>query len=244
METTVLIIQFMLLIAAVYLAFFKSYLTEKGKSAALKEDLQGLTRKVESVKDEFVKEQEILKTKLQRILTNEISYRNEERNALIEFHRIINEWLYSIDEIRFGNFNARNVDLLITVRNKIASYYAKAGISNSKISLLITEKELVKRADELFQNALGYYLCADMRFLKLQKNCENQKSLTDRLMILVKDYEKNKGVIKLMVSEDKSLQSELDNLADNYYNTSIEERKKVVSFEKKYESLVKNYLKK
>ena len=241
METTVLIIQFVLLIAAVYLAFFKSYLTEKGKSAALKEDLQGLTRKVESVKDEFAKEQEILKTNLQRILTNEISYRNEERNALIEFHGIINEWLYSIDEIRFGNFSAGNVDSLITVRNKVASYYAKAGISNSKISLLITDDELVKRANELFQNALDYYLWADMKFLKLQQNCEDQKSLTDQINIIIRDYKKEDA--KLLANEDKRLQSELDNLVDNYYKTSIDERKKVFPFARRYESLVKNYLK-
>jgi hypothetical protein len=49
-----------------------------------KEVLQDLTREVEPVKNEFVKEQEMMKTDVQRILNNEISYRSEERDAIIK----------------------------------------------------------------------------------------------------------------------------------------------------------------
>ena len=239
-----LFIQITLLIAAVYLAFFKSYLTEKGKSAALKEDLQGLTREVESVKDEFVKEQEILKTDLQRIVNNEISYRNEERDALIQFHGIINEWLYSIDEIGFGNFNKANIESLIEVRKKIASYYAKAGISKSKISLLVTEKELVKKAGELYLNAMTYHHWALKIFLLLQQNCESQKSLTDRFIIIMKNYEGNKEIARQMAEDDEKLRADVKDLTNKYYETKTGERAKVFPFEKDYETLVKEYLKK
>ena len=183
-------------------------MTEKGKNVALKEDLQELTREVESVKNEFVKEQEILKTDLQRILNNEISYRNEERDALIQFHGIINEWLYSIDEIGLGNFNKTNIDLLIEARKNIAKYYAKAGIAKSKISLLVTEKELVKKAGELYINAMKYYHWADTKFLLLQQNLENQKSLTDRFLIIIKNYEDNKDVAHQMAEEEERLRAE------------------------------------
>ena len=189
-----------------------------------------MTREVESVKDEFIKEQEILKTDLQRILNNEILYRNEERNAVIQFHGIINEWLYSIDEIGFQDYNKTNIDSLVEFRQKIASFYAKAGISKSKIALLVAEKELVKKSGELYMSAMTYYHWANMEFLKLQQNCESQKSLSDRFMIIIKNYEGNKDIANQMAKDDETLRAEVKDLTDNYYKTKTEERAKVFPF--------------
>ncbi|MBN1929170.1 MAG: hypothetical protein JW764_06480 [Chlorobiaceae bacterium] len=45
--------------------FFPSYSKEKGKNLATKEDIQGITEKIESVKAEYAKSIEAVKTKLQ-----------------------------------------------------------------------------------------------------------------------------------------------------------------------------------
>jgi hypothetical protein len=238
-----LVIQILILIAAVYLAFFKSYLTEKGKSAALKEDLQELTREVESVKNEFTREQEILKTDLQRILNNEISYRNEERSALINYHGIINEWHYSILEVGFGNYNKSNVEQLIEVRQRNASFYAKAGISKSKIELLVEEKELVKAARELYVAALDFHHWTDMEFFKLQQNCESQKSLTDRFLIVIKNLEANREIAEDMAKQEEQLRTEAKTLFDNYVANRNNKYAKVIPFETTFKSHVKEYLK-
>lgn len=238
-----LLIQILLLMAAIYLAFFKSYLTEKGKSAALKEDLNQLTKEVESVKSEFVKEQEILKTDLQRVLTNEVSYRNEERNAIISYHGIINEWLYSIEEIGFGNYNKSNIDALIEVRNRIARFYAKAGISKSKISLLVANNGLVKSAGELYMAVLAYYHWADKYFLLLQQNLESQKSLTDRFSIIIKNFEGNKETATEVAKEDEILRAKNKDLFEDYYRKKGDEIKNTFNTENQFERLVKEYLK-
>lgn len=238
-----LIIQILLLLASVYLAFFKSYLTEKGKSAALKEDLNDLTIKVESVKSEFVKEQEILKTDLQRVLSNEVSYRNEERTAIISYHGIINEWLYSIDEIGFGNYNKSNIDTLIDVRIRIARFYAKAGISQSKVSLLVENKNLVKITGKLYMQVFAYYHWADKYFLQLQQNLESQKLLTDGFSIIIKNIKGNNLLADKMARHDEKLIKENKKLFENYYKEKGDERKKTFPIENQYESLVKEYLK-
>ncbi len=237
-------IELLLLAAAVYLAFFKSYLTEKGKSAALKEDLQDLTREVESVKDEFIKEQEILKTDLQRILNNEITYRAEERAALIEFHGIISEWIFSILSVNFGNFNKSNVDLLIETRNRNATFFARAGIANSKISLLVTDRELVKKSSELYNTTLQFHHWSDMEYLKLQHICERQKSLTDRFLIVIKDFERNQELAEEMARKDEANREEAEALNENYLANRNSEREKIISSEVDFETLVKEYLKK
>lgn len=238
-----LVIQILLLVAVIYLAFFKSYLTEKGRSAALKEDLHDLTKEVELVKNEFIREQEILKADLQRILDSEISYRNEERNALINYHGIINEWMYSILEVNITNYNKTNIDQLIEVRKRNAAFYAKAGIAKSKIVLLVKDKGLVTSAHDLHSSALTFHHWTDMEFLKLQQNSESQKSLTDRLLIVIKNIEANKETAQDMSNQEEQLRVAATALFNNYMENRNKEYLKVLPLENQFESKVKEYLK-
>jgi hypothetical protein len=238
------LIQILLLIAVTYLAFFKSYLTEKGKSAALKEDLQVLTREVEAVKNEFTREQEILKTDLQRILDNEISYRNEERSAIITYYGIINEWLYSILEVGFGDYNKSNVDQLIEIRRRIASFYSKGAIAKAKIDLLVEDIELVKAASNLYSAALEFHNWTNMEFFKLQQNCESQKSLTDRFLIVIKNLDANRELAGEMAKQEDKLRAEAEALFANYMANRNKESLKVTSFKSQFEFRAKEYLKK
>ena len=178
METQ-LIIEILILLATLYLIFFKSYLTEKGRSAAMKEDLDKITREVEGIKNEFVRDQEILKTDLQRILSNEVSFRSEERTALIKFHGTNSEWLFSILEVNYGNYSRTNLEALTSLRNNISTFYAKTGIAKSKIELLVEEKDLITLTQKLYTATLNFHHWTDREFLKLQHNLESQKSLTE-----------------------------------------------------------------
>jgi len=222
----------------------KSYLTEKGKSAALKEDIADLTLEVEKIKSDFNKEQEILKTELQRVLTNELSYQHEVREALISFHSIVSEWIYSILEIEFGNYNKSNVDSLIEVRKRIASFYAKAGIAKSKIELLVEDKELVNLAREYYQKILAFHHWTGTEFLLLQQNCESQNSLTERFLIVIKDFENNQDLAKEMAKDEEKLRGKEKELFDNYYANRNDEYGKILPSELEYEKRVKEYLKK
>lgn len=242
MEAEILI-QILLLAAAVYLSFFKSYLTEKGKSAALKEDIQDLTREVEIVRDEFTREQEILKTDLQRILDNEISYRSEERSALIAFHGLINEWLYSIFEIGYGRYNRTNIQQLVEERKRTASFYARAGIAKAKISLLVEDGSLVKAANELFTQSLAFYSWAELEFLKLQQNAEAQISLTDHFLVIFKNLDSNRDSAEKMAADESRLKESARQLIESYSANLPIEYAKVLPKQSKYEALVKGYLK-
>lgn len=238
------ILQIALLLLAVYLAFFKSYLTEKGKSVALKEDLADLTLEVEKVKNQFVKEQDILKTDLQRALSNEVSYQNEVRNALITFHGIISEWLYSILEVGFGDYNKTNIESLINTRRSIAGYYTKAGIAKSRIELLVEDVELVNCAQDLYSVSLSFHHWTDKQFLSLQHNCESQKSLTDQFLIILKDLDNHKELARSMAKDEKDLRATQKALFDNYLDQRNNQYFKVRPIEKNYSERLKQYLKK
>ena len=71
MQTIQLIIEILILVIGCYLAFFKSYITEKGKNIATKEDITEITNKIETVKNEIY-----------YITQSKLSLKTEERNAL------------------------------------------------------------------------------------------------------------------------------------------------------------------
>ena len=56
MDIFTIVLNIIILILGLHLVFFKSYLHEKGKQLALKEDIEEITRKVEKIKTEFIKE--------------------------------------------------------------------------------------------------------------------------------------------------------------------------------------------
>jgi len=238
-----IIIEILLLVAAVYLAFFKSYLTEKGKSAALKEDLRELTREVESVKIEFIKEQEILKIDLQRLLSNEVSYRDEERKAIIVFHTTISEWIYTILEVLHGNYNKTNIDSLILIRNEISKYFGKTGISKSKVSLLIEDSVLVNKSHELYTTTMSFHHWVDAELFKLQQNLEAQKRLNDTFLLLIKHLPENNEEMKRITSEEQDLINNRNELFSYYMANRNPQYFKVKPIEEEFSLLVKTYLK-
>src|ERR1700741_536710 len=222
-----IIIEIAILFTALYLAFFKSYLTEKGKRAAMKEDIELVTREVESIKNEFTKDQEILKTDLQRILNNEVSYRNEERNALIQFHGMINEWVYAILDIKCAEYDRTSINALVNDRNRIAKYFAKAGISKSKVELLVEDENIIKASSDYYLEALKFHHWSDSKYLHIQQNLESQKRVVDQFLIINNQVTRNRDLDISIANEEKQLKEEHQNLIDNYFSTRNTEYFKV-----------------
>jgi len=81
MEIVRICLDIMLIIIGIWLIFFKSYASEKGKNLATKEDIGKITEQVESVKREFNKK--IVNDK------NDIELNNELYNALNDFYNLL-----------------------------------------------------------------------------------------------------------------------------------------------------------
>ena len=95
---TEIILESILLLLALYLAFIKSYFNEKGKNLATSEDIEELTAKVESVKQQFIEKNAALKAKLDLLTNLQINHKNDERLALIEFHKKLKKWIGLLTE--------------------------------------------------------------------------------------------------------------------------------------------------
>lgn len=82
-----LLLQILIILLGLYLAFFKSYFQEKGKNLATKEDVEEITSKVEKIRHELHLETE-----------SKLSLRTEERNALVDYYTKYQYWLSTIME--------------------------------------------------------------------------------------------------------------------------------------------------
>ena len=101
---TTIILLFLNLGCILFIIFFKSYFSEKGKRLAVKEDIEEITSKVEKIKTDFKLENDEIKAKLQHLLMLQLEYRNEERNTIVDFYKKYNDWLFSMLEINFNSY--------------------------------------------------------------------------------------------------------------------------------------------
>jgi hypothetical protein len=95
---TEIILDIIIILIGLYLALFKSYFQEKGKNIATSEDIEGLTLKVESVKQQFLEKNANLKAKLDLFTNLQLGHKNDERQALISFHKKISQWIGLLTE--------------------------------------------------------------------------------------------------------------------------------------------------
>jgi hypothetical protein len=132
-----------------YLALFKSYFTEKGKNLATKEDVEDITKKVESIKTEFIKETEKLKHELQFENQIKISFTNDLKNSIVEVYDDYNNWhniIYNsfLDSL---DFSLKHIDKADMEMDKA---YLKFETAVSKLELYIKNDRL----DEILKRIL------------------------------------------------------------------------------------------
>lgn len=142
-------IQVLTLFASFYLAFFKSYFTEKGKNIATKEDISGVTRLVEEAKHSFTAETEKLKANLS-ILTNvQVGIVAEERNAIIYYNDKYFRWLNILLDTSLGGINDKNTSELEEYAKRISECYGQFLDSEIRFRLFVEDRQLLAAADDL-----------------------------------------------------------------------------------------------
>ena len=95
-----------------YLAFFKSYFSEKGKNIATQEDIGKITKTVEEVKVKFASDTEYLKNRLNLFSQNFHSIKSLERDALIQINTKYSEWLHTLTTFSLAYYTYNNFELL------------------------------------------------------------------------------------------------------------------------------------
>jgi hypothetical protein len=173
--------------------FFPSYSKEKGKNLATKEDIHGITDKIESVKAEYAKSLEAVKTKLQLEASIRAAYQQKCLEALTAINDLLVEitlycwkqlaersphehyvWsnVNDIDENRHFHYYRVAVDKVVLIHGMYLSQLSRDALGELSNSIgMLSSMELALSDDDpppgLLESAEGGYTCG----LKAVEKC-------------------------------------------------------------------------
>lgn len=183
MEIAQLVFDVIIIILALYVIFFKSYFQEKGKNLATKEDIAGITRLVETVKNQ-----------IHYNTQSKLSLKTEERNALVNFYECYNYWLNISLDIYFGGISEDNNGKLVDLESRLNDAKFKYEMAEGRKDLFVNNKELDDLLKELkiktlelqhiVQRKIGEleHLFLEIEMMKTTISIENQSEKYKKLL--------------------------------------------------------------
>ena len=225
---TVIIIQSIAFIGGLIKIHHESYSKQKGKNLATKEDIASITEKIKTVEHQFLDKSATLKSNLDF----KYNHKNEERLALIDFHKKFSKWIILLSEGVPTMYNDYNEE---DIRKKNYSFYlARQDFKEAfaLVRLYIKDDSLIQlilNLDTLIFEKL--YLIPRKSLIEVDKNNKYLKILEET----EKDFEKWNPKFQELMEERKKI------IDDTAQNTILASRMiKPANIE--YEDYIKSYL--
>jgi hypothetical protein len=193
------------------MAFFKSYFSEHGKQLALKEHVEELTKKVETVKSEI---DLLTKTKFD-LATNE-------RTAILDYHSKYYDWRNSILALFPSVINEINFDTKDVFFNDVRTKELFARNSEERLNLYDNSEELNKikkeakiscikmqhHVEDYFRrSAYEYMIFHNLKKLNpLEKHLDLQKEHYEKIEVIFQEFrDKRMELFKVTVTLENKL---------------------------------------
>jgi hypothetical protein len=195
------VLQILILIVGLYIAFFKSYFQKKGTNLADKEDIKTITNEIESAKAQFTREIEQLKVNLQFENTVKSTLYTDRKNAVLNLYETTQTW-YHIIENHLAACPEYDKEDLDDAEVEIEEHEFKTFVAAAKSDLYIADEDFFKIIDKYidsladFQNETINFLI-DMEviestsFVIATKKWEEKKQLVAKYRAIVAPLRKN-----------------------------------------------------
>ncbi|AXT18466.1 hypothetical protein D7030_07565 [Flavobacteriaceae bacterium AU392] len=215
----------------------KSYITEKGKNIATSEDIEGLTSKVESVKQQFLEKNANLKAKLDLLTNLQISHKNDKRLALIDFHKKNKKWIGMLTEsspLLIDDYNNSEIKVKIHLYNQV---YQEVLSGEALLELYVKDKDLIKIISDLKISTLKHLAGHAPKFLIKLKHNNNEFKLYEKMPVDTLENIEKKSKKHTGLLEKRKV------IFDEYRNNMTEGLKLNMSTEGEYRKYIREYLK-
>lgn len=192
----------------------KSYNLEKGKNLATKEDIGEITKTIESIKTDFIRETEQIKTDLQFDHQVKLSFYNDRKNAVTNLYECYSVWYHNLSESFFYSLELKVDDFEKTLLeiNKLYLLFLRA---ESKVELYIEDEDLLIIIDELD---------------KLTNNLQAELELYfDRICFALKQESEVIAKFGLDAEETKTKQNIIQTYIQNEFKSYTEKTKELES---------------
>jgi hypothetical protein len=182
--------------------FWPKYFEEKGKNQATKEDIGFITEIVENIKSDLVKQNELLKAELAYSNQHSLSYKNEERNALIDYYKKISACIFFILRFDFTIYDLENYKDLKLMSLELAKRNYECDLAEAHVTLFIYDKEflnlkkdlsilIIQLQDLLEQAIINYIYCCTQTEIQLSNIT---KSYEEKSQSTINHYDKIKQI--------------------------------------------------
>ena len=132
----------------------KSYLGKKAENLATKQDIGKITHEVEKVKNEFIKDHEILKTNLSIFISSQLESYKEERNALLLFYEAYLNWRERALDISKSHLDYFPENTVSQIRNELDEAFQEVNIAETRLSFFVQNDDLILYANRLTKETL------------------------------------------------------------------------------------------
>jgi hypothetical protein len=130
-ESVQLVLEALILLLLLYIAFFKAYFQEKGKNVATKEDVGEITSLVEAVKSQ-----------LQFSLQAKLSLRAEEHQAVVDYFSKYSAWLSAITNCSTAGITKDNTSRLAEIRSQLNMLHQDFELAAGKMELFVENEDI------------------------------------------------------------------------------------------------------
>jgi len=228
-----IILEIILIFIGLYLALFKSYFQEKGKNIATSEDIEELTVKVESAKQQFLEKNANLKAKLDLLTNLQINHKNDERLALINFHKKIKNWIGLFAQPSPSLVNDYDNEEIQTKLHFYDSAYQEVLSAEALLELYVDDYKLLELILDLKIETSKNLVIHTIEFLHNLKDINIEIKYLESEQNLEKRVEKHKELLcKRSVLFDEHGEKIMDGLKIN------------LPFESEYKEYIRGYMEK
>lgn len=216
---TQLILEIILIFLGLYLAFFKSYFTEKGKNLATTEDIAEITQTVESIKNNLLYSTQ-----------SRINLKTEERNALVNCFERYDIWFNTSYDTFFGGITKENSIRLQEIDDKLDNAKLQFELASSRLELFINNKEITDKFMELRVKTLEMHHASTTFIMKLETIFFELSKVSEK-----NSFEEQSGALKKCQADRKTISEEL-------YNSKIYLNNIIVPLQVQLQGLIYKHL--
>ncbi|WP_109097732.1 hypothetical protein [Aquimarina sp. AU58] len=187
--------------------FWKKLPKKTGEDLATKQNIEVITKKIEGVKADFVKETQFIKSELDLMNQNKFSLQSARRNALLKYYEDYSIWLNSISDVEVffvDSYQEAKIEKLLGLIN---DFYNQYRLSKSRLGLFIDNKKFRNLIFELDKATIIHEQITRTFYVKLNgidKKIFNNKKSADELEEYKELLKEKRELTKLFQSDSSS----------------------------------------
>lgn len=167
MNTITFVLLIINILIGIWLIFFKSYFSEKGKNLATQEDIGGITQEIETIKNEISKKNR---------------FEKEQKEIVFSFFDIVCNFIDYTTQVNRLTNNRDDLELIQSYAEEIRNKSAKVFSTYSKVLIYFDVKsQIAETAGNFYNTAVKFQRSVNELLFSLEHSAKMQKLMINAL---------------------------------------------------------------